>query len=154
MKCKHFLFQLVASTAPHKRNRVAIVAHAIDGRGPMRRNGELSDAQKAFGTGDYYRGGAEELIARERRENKPGISGMADGLRAELHASYPDTEGERLQGRCDEQVCGGGGHYRHQLHELTEATPFGIIGRLNPEWVEWLMGFPIGWTELNASETP
>ena len=27
-------------------------------------------------------------------------------------------------------------------------------GQLNPEWVEWLMGFPIGWTELPASETP
>ena len=26
-------------------------------------------------------------------------------------------------------------------------------GQLNPEWIEWLMGFPIGWTELNASET-
>lgn len=26
-------------------------------------------------------------------------------------------------------------------------------GKLNPEWVEWLMGFPIGWTELNHSET-
>ena len=21
-------------------------------------------------------------------------------------------------------------------------------GQLNPEWVEWLMGYPIGWTEL------
>jgi len=21
-------------------------------------------------------------------------------------------------------------------------------GQLNPQWVEWLMGFPIGWTEL------
>ena len=26
-------------------------------------------------------------------------------------------------------------------------------GQLNPTWVEWLMGFPLGWTELNASET-
>lgn len=26
-------------------------------------------------------------------------------------------------------------------------------GQLNPEWVEWLMGFPIGWTELERSET-
>ena len=26
-------------------------------------------------------------------------------------------------------------------------------GQLNPLWVEWLMGFPIGWTDLNASET-
>ena len=26
-------------------------------------------------------------------------------------------------------------------------------GQLNPEFVEWLMGFPIGYTELNALET-
>jgi hypothetical protein len=27
-------------------------------------------------------------------------------------------------------------------------------GTLNPTWVEWLMGFPLGWTDLGASETP
>ena len=27
-------------------------------------------------------------------------------------------------------------------------------GQLNPTWVEWLMGFPIGFTELNPSEMP
>jgi hypothetical protein len=27
-------------------------------------------------------------------------------------------------------------------------------GHLNPQWVEWLMGFPIGWTDLKHSETP
>lgn len=27
-------------------------------------------------------------------------------------------------------------------------------GQLNPTWVEWLMGFPIGWTDLNPLETP
>jgi hypothetical protein len=27
-------------------------------------------------------------------------------------------------------------------------------GPLNPTWVEWLMGFPIGWTELPPSATP
>jgi hypothetical protein len=26
-------------------------------------------------------------------------------------------------------------------------------GSLNPAWVEWLMGFPPGWTDLEASET-
>lgn len=25
-------------------------------------------------------------------------------------------------------------------------------GKLNPTWVEWLMNFPIGWTDLDASE--
>jgi hypothetical protein len=27
-------------------------------------------------------------------------------------------------------------------------------GRLNPQWVEWLMGFPQGWTDLEDLETP
>ena len=26
-------------------------------------------------------------------------------------------------------------------------------GRLNPTWVEWLMGFPLGWSELDESES-
>lgn len=29
-----------------------------------------------------------------------------------------------------------------------------IHGPLNPEWIEWLMGFPVGWTELGPSEMP
>lgn len=29
-----------------------------------------------------------------------------------------------------------------------------VGGQLNPTWVEWLMGFPPGWTDLDASETP
>ena len=28
-----------------------------------------------------------------------------------------------------------------------------VGGQLNPTWVEWLMGFPLGWTDLNASGT-
>ncbi len=27
-------------------------------------------------------------------------------------------------------------------------------GALNPMWVEWLMGFPPGWTDCEPSETP
>ena len=47
-----------------------------------------------------------------------------------------------------------------------QATSYGVIteterkgmqagngGKLNPTWVEWLMGFPLGWTDLDASET-
>lgn len=28
-----------------------------------------------------------------------------------------------------------------------------VTGQLSPKWVEWLMGFPIGWTDLEPSET-
>ena len=48
----------------------------------------------------------------------------------------------------------GGVHYRHQLDELVEVTPLGKIGQMNPEFVEWLMGYPIGWTELSHLEMP
>jgi hypothetical protein len=30
----------------------------------------------------------------------------------------------------------------------------GDSGALNPQWVEWLMGFPVGWTDLGDSATP
>ena len=43
--------------------------------------------------------------------------------------------------------------YDGLLRSLVEVTPRGRLGPMNPEWVEWLMGFPIGWTELDASET-
>lgn len=37
-----------------------------------------------------------------------------------------------------------------ELHK--QVAPGG--GPLSPRWVEWLMGFPIGWTDLADSETP
>lgn len=60
-------------------------------------------------------------------------------------------------------LCGGTGNFQ-QLKKLQQAGQIteeerrnmsqGNGGQLNPTWVEWLMGFPIGWTDLNASETP
>jgi hypothetical protein len=35
-----------------------------------------------------------------------------------------------------------------------EQLPNAVGGSLNPTWVEWLMGFPVGWTDLEPSETP
>ena len=29
-----------------------------------------------------------------------------------------------------------------------------ILGKLNPQWVEWLMGYPLGWTDCEGSATP
>jgi len=39
-------------------------------------------------------------------------------------------------------------------NEERQAMRAGNGGKLNPEWVEWLMGFPTGWTDLKDSETP
>lgn len=56
-------------------------------------------------------------------------------------------------------LCGGTGNFR-QMKKLEEN---GVIseeerrnmsqgngGQLNPDWVEWLMGFPIGWTDIGT----
>ena len=56
-------------------------------------------------------------------------------------------------------LCGGTGNFQ-QLKKLQQAGQIteeerrnmsqGNGGQLNPTWVEWLMGFPIGWTDLDA----
>jgi len=30
----------------------------------------------------------------------------------------------------------------------------GEVGKMNPAWVEWLMGFPVGWTDLEPAAMP
>jgi len=40
----------------------------------------------------------------------------------------------------------GGSRSREKLRTLV--TPEELNGALNPTWVEWLMGFPTGWTDL------
>lgn len=45
----------------------------------------------------------------------------------------------------------GAGHQGRQGGKNLQTA---VGGKLNPQWVEWLMGFPVGWTDLEASETP
>jgi len=55
-------------------------------------------------------------------------------------------------------LCGGSGNYQ-QLKRLEaggtitekerKSMSQGNGGQLNPDWVEWLMGFPVGWTEVS-----
>ena len=44
----------------------------------------------------------------------------------------------------------GGSKFKFDKHYFVEKNQH---GQLNPNWVEWLMGFPIGWTELDVLET-
>jgi hypothetical protein len=53
-------------------------------------------------------------------------------------------------------MCGGSGAW-NQLNKVTtpeEARQMGAGngGKLNPMWVEWLMGWPLGWTDLKPLE--
>jgi hypothetical protein len=46
------------------------------------------------------------------------------------------------------------GHRSNLEEELAERQPELIGGSLNPTWVEWLMGYPIGYTALEHWATP
>lgn len=61
----------------------------------------------------------------------------------------PTALGERCMGRMDEW---GGSRSREKLRGMVSAEE--LTGTLNPAWVEWLMGFPPGWTDCAPSETP
>jgi hypothetical protein len=55
-------------------------------------------------------------------------------------------------GRTPEKIVEKGRN--PQTNSLADAVRAETTGQLNPTWVEWLMGFPTGWTDLNASEMP
>jgi hypothetical protein len=66
----------------------------------------------------------------------------------------PTAMGHHTGGRMNEW---GGSSARSQVHSLVEAGLLQkkeVSGKLNPTWVEWLMGFPLGWTDLGDLETP
>ena len=147
--------------APHKRHRIAILANAVNRGGALLRDGIISDLAADGRARTDNGGGTAAAFTGERRQDEPRASGMADGVRTGVHEADSDTARLRLQGKRVEPLLDASERereretaYRSQLCELLEATPLGIIGRANPEYLEWLMGYPIGWTELNASETP
>jgi|TARA_A100001391_G_C4972462_1_gene253040 hypothetical protein len=41
----------------------------------------------------------------------------------------------------------------NHAHNLSMSKTTQTGGRLNPKWVEWLMGYPTEWTDLKDSET-
>ncbi len=47
----------------------------------------------------------------------------------------------------------GPGTLRRNSRPLNEVAARGRGGQLNPTWVEWLMGWPIGWTDLKPLAT-
>ena len=161
-----FIVPACCVDAPHRRDRVCILAHTIYGSGAMRRHRELQNAAGNAGCGDYHGGRTAATVPGERRENESRASGMADGLRTAVYETDTDADSnglsrwvsdplfpsERLfaECACRERERERERGYDGLLRSLAEVSPYGRIGYLNPEWEEWLMGYPIGWSELNV----
>ena len=101
-------------------------------------------------TTDYKQGG-HSLGAHVRRwptpqayshgpnSNPPGITKLDIEVRGMYPTPLPSdvTGGRTTKGKDRQDETG-----------LRQA----VGGQLNPTWVEWLMGFPLGWTDLEDSE--
>jgi len=79
-----------------------------------------------------------------RREGKKGTQTSLST--AVLTWPTPRTKG----------MCGGSGSWdllnKNTTIEEARLMGAGNGGQLNPTWVEWLMGFPLGWTDLRPLE--
>ena len=99
-----FLIPACGVDAPHKRFRVVIVAHAIDRRISLRRNGKLQDSAENGPEGSDNRRGTQKLISGQWRENESRTGRVADGLRAEIHRTNPNAQIIGMEGCRIESV--------------------------------------------------
>ena len=147
-----FIIPACGVDAPHKRERVCVLAYSVNRSSTMRWNGKLSDTSADAAEGDDNGRREEGTVEGQRRTDESGTDRMDDGISESIHGSDTDSKSARICRSSTEQICRGG-YYRHQLMELLECSPRGRIGWTNPEFLEWLMGYPIGWTESDHLET-
>lgn len=147
-----FIIPAASVNAWHKRERVCILAYSIDRSSPLLRDREFQTAPETCGERSDNGRGAETAFSRKWWENKSRMDRVVARIQSFMDWPDSDSDIQRIQ-RCAEQTFYRGGRYKRNLRELIETSPEGIIGRMNPTWIEWLMGYPIGWTELNALET-
>jgi hypothetical protein len=90
---------------------------------------------------------------RLRRINRNGVDGSC-GLAREVAVRLWPTPASQASG--GPHGLGGGSGNTKKLRNMVgeEQGKAMASGQLNPNWVEWLMGYPAGWTALDASATP
>jgi hypothetical protein len=103
-------------------------------------------------------------FARSRRKGSGGDDLATAVAREELWPTPNAADGKGGRISPDEAILSGrrpsGAKAQRTLREavrkddLATGSPPPRAGALHPTWVEWLMGFPLGWTALPASATP
>lgn len=131
-----FLVPACGVDAPHRRNRVAILAHAVNGSGAVRRDGQFQDAEADGGARSDHGGGAASALTGERRQDESCAFGVADGLRATVHEADPDAEIQRLQGQCDESLLVSAERERERELRSVPASALRTAGG-HSAWDNW-----------------
>jgi predicted DNA-binding protein YlxM (UPF0122 family) len=89
-----------------------------------------------------------------RIKSNQGIDGQA-GLR-DVVAMCPTPRASDYKGASNQIVSKGRNPETNSLMDCVEQPPTGKRTgmKLQPAFVEWMQGYPIGWTDLKHSETP
>lgn len=139
-----FNYEAAAVGAWHRRSRVFFVGYAKHdgqhGLPQLRGNEETGDERRQAEarmwptpTARDYKGAnsLEHLTQPKTPGNIHHVGQLANAVKLYTTPCAADSQGST-----------GGGNHRSLRTD--------VAGQLNPTWVEWLMGFPIGWTDLNA----
>jgi len=76
--------------------------------------------------------------------------GMPLGMAVRLWPTPTTQEVEHPNAKWNQnnrRIAANGNTHSMNLADAVKLTNPGATGKLNPTWVEWLMGFPIGWTD-------
>jgi hypothetical protein len=93
-----------------------------------------------------------EIQARREKQKAKGINGNGFGLQlGEAVRLWPTPNARDWQGAPGAGCRARGGRRSSLPGSLKDLEG---SGTLNPQWVEWLMGYPSGWTDLSNLETP
>jgi len=61
---------------------------------------------------------------------------------------WPTPRAAQAEARNHTVYARESGKPQNLENRIAQRDPLTIGGKLNPTWVEWLMGFPLGWTDL------
>ena len=86
------------------------------------------------------------------RVNNPGLAtlGQQVAINNANKQSYPTPQARDYKGPSGRSLKGIENDLPNQIKKIN--YPNQTNGQLNPDWVEWLMGWPIGWTKTEPIE--
>jgi len=108
---------------------------------------------------NYEQTDLDKLLERRERIKSQGINGNGFGLTLANAVLIEERKTWATPRTSDFKSCGPVGSKSH--HHMTEKQYLCAqvkeedqpTGHLNPDWTEWLMGWPIGWTDSKHLET-
>jgi DNA (cytosine-5)-methyltransferase 1 len=88
---------------------------------------------------------------KKNKQKNPNLGETQKSLRSVVHWPTPVCQDSRHA--TTRHLDPKNQHWKSNLGEVVMSMEKpNIGGRLNPTWVEWLMGWPLGWTDLKPLE--